>query len=528
MDDRLLEIRRRLHDDFEYYSENALKIRTKAGEIAPLALNDAQRILHEAIEKQIKERGFVRVIILKGRQQGLSTYVGGRLYFTVSQNKARKAMVVTHHADSTRALFDMTQRYHDKCPDILKPSTKYSSRRELSFDKLDSSYVVATAGGDSVGRGETLTDLHASEVAFWQKSKAKEIWNGLEQAVPKTPGTAIFVESTANGVSGIFYDLWCGAVEGKNDYVPVFIPWFLSPEYREPVPEGFKRTPDEEDLVAQYGLDDEQLMFRRIKVAKNGVDLFKQEYPCCPQEAFLTTGRPVFNPDQLQRLLDAATAPIKLLAYTKADESFGTWEEHPRGELALYREISPTDQYYIGADTAMGVRGGDWSVATVLDSKKRHVATLRCQVHPDYFAEMLYSLGCLFNMANICPENNNHGILTCVRLSKDFNYPYVYTEVVVDKLTDKETIKIGFSTNVKSKPFIIDKLRAAFRENEIETQDRTTIQELLTYIVTETGNMEAEEGCHDDTVIALALANHIHEGAFKPIPNQSSYYVEMI
>ena len=100
--------------------------------------------------------------------------------------------------------------------EILRPHTKYSSRRELSFDIMDSSYVAATAGGDSVGRGETLTHVHASELAFWPKSTAEEIWNGLAQAVPNTNGTAIFIESTANGVSGIFYDLWRGAVEGKT------------------------------------------------------------------------------------------------------------------------------------------------------------------------------------------------------------------------------------------------------------------------------------------------------------------------
>ena len=118
---------------------------------------------------------------------------------SVSQNKARKAMVITHTADSTRALFDLTKRLHENCPDILKPHTKYSSRRELSFDVLDSSYIVATAGGDAVGRGETLSHCHASELAFWPKSTAEEIWNGLAQAVPNEPNTAVFIESTANG-----------------------------------------------------------------------------------------------------------------------------------------------------------------------------------------------------------------------------------------------------------------------------------------------------------------------------------------
>ena len=131
MDQKLRQVRKRLATDFEFYSRSSLKIRTKAGDIRPLALNAAQKILDDAVNKQMASEGKVRVIILKARQQGLSTYVGGYLYFSVSQQKARKALILAHQADSTRALFDMVQRYHQHCPEILKPHTKYSSRREL-------------------------------------------------------------------------------------------------------------------------------------------------------------------------------------------------------------------------------------------------------------------------------------------------------------------------------------------------------------------------------------------------------------
>jgi len=523
MDKRLKQIRKRLYDDFEFYSKSALKIRTKDGDIQPLKLKPAQVILQDAVDKQMATDGKVRIIILKARQQGLSTHVGGYLYFSVSQRRACKAMVVTHHSDSTRALFDMTKRYHDNCPELLKPHTKYSSRRELTFDVLDSSYVVATAGGESIGRGETLTHVHASELAFWQKSTAAENWNGMTQAVPNKKGTAIFVESTANGVSGIFYDLWKGAVDGTNGYVPVFIPWFLDPEYREPVPENFERTPEEEDLCEKYDLDDEQLMFRRRKIAQNGIDLTRQEYPAEPEEAFLTSGRPVFNPEGLQESLGTAEEPKKRLAL-EGDE----WLENVRGELTLYKTIDPGEQYTIGADVAMGVRGGDYSVAQVLDSKKRQVATYRSRVHPDYFATVLYKLGEFFNMAFIIVENNSHGILTCTRLGKDMAYPHFYTEIQVDKLTEKETLKLGFTTTSKTKPLIIDELRACAREGEIELNDKTTIREMLTYIVTPSGGMEAEAGCFDDCVMSLALANHIHEGAWEPIQSTDDYYIEMV
>lgn len=523
MDKKLQQIRKRLFNDFPFYAKSALKIRTKEGDIAPLDLNPAQQILQDAVSKQIASEGKVRVIILKARQQGLSTYTGGYLYYAVSQQPARKAMVVTHHSDSTRALFDMTKRFHENCPEILKPHTKYSSRRELSFDVLDSSFVVATAGGDSVGRGETLTHVHASELAFWNKSTAQDIWNGLIQAVPNTKGTAIFVESTANGVTGVFYDLWKGAVEGTNGFIPVFIPWFTDPDYREPVSKSFERTPDEEDLAEKYDLDDEQLMFRRRKIAQNGIDLFNQEYPAKPEDAFLNTGRPVFNPEQLTKCLDDAKDVKERLAL-EADE----FVFNRRGELTTYINHDPGEQYVVGADVAMGVRNGDYSVAQILDSKKRQVATWRGQVHPDYFAEVLYALGTYYNEAFICVENNSHGILTCTRLGKDMAYPNFYTEVQHDKITDRETVKLGFSTTAKTKPLIIDQLRAAMREGEIELNDKTTIREMLTYIVTESGAMEAEASCFDDCVISMALANYVHEGAWEPVDVPEELYLEMV
>lgn len=523
MDQKLLDVRKRLLSDFEYYAKHALKIRTKEGEIKPLILNEAQQRLLDAITKQYENEGRVRVIILKARQMGLSTVVGGYLYWWISQHTAQKGLVITHHSDSTKALFDMTKRFHEQCPEILKPSTSYSSRKELKFSVLDSSYVVATAGGEGIARGETITQAHLSELAFWSPSTAKDNLNGILQAIPNTKGTAIFIESTANGVSGAFYEMWKGAMEGTNGFIPVFIPWYVQDEYREPVPKKFERTPEEEELVKKYGLDNQQLMFRRKKVAQNGIDLFVQEYPSNAEEAFLTSGRPVFNPQQLQEMVDKAKSPVQRLNLVGEE-----WVENIRGELTLYDKIAPGENYYIGADVGMGVRGGDYSVAQILDSKKKLVGTYRAVVHPDYYATVLYHLGYLFNEAKIVVESNNHGILTCTRLGKDLAYPNFYTEVQYDKLTDRETVKLGFYTNVKSKPLIIDQLRASMREREMDIHDKTTLREMLTYVVDDNGSMNAEDGCHDDCVISLALANHIHEGRFTPIEVTEEFYITPI
>lgn len=521
--DAMRKVRLRLKEEFPFYSQTALKIRTKKAKVEPFVLNEAQHILEEAIEKQMAETGRVRIIILKGRQQGMSTYVGGWLYHKVSQSQAQKAIVVTHKSDSTTALFNMTKRYHENVPEILKPSTSYSSKRELVFDKLDSSYMVATAGGEGIARGETITHAHLSELAFWKESIAKENLNGLLQSIPDEEGTAVFIESTANGVTGPFYEMWKGAVEGTNGYLAVFVPWYLQTEYRKKAPEGFVKTPEEQELADQYRLDDDQLYWRRLKVNQNGLDMFKQEYPCEPDEAFLTTGRPVFDVEYLTKRIASSLGPIQRKGLILEE-----WEDHPQGELLIYHHHDPGETYYIGADVAMGVRDGDYSVAQVLDSQKRQVAVWRGHVHPDYYAEVLYRLGMYYNRGKIAVENNNHGLLTVNLLYKQWEYPNVYLNVVEDKITDVDTPKLGFRTDVKTKPMIIDGLRASMRVGEIELNDKVTMQEMLTFVVKESGKLEAEEGNHDDTVMSLAIANHIHEGVWKPIEITPDFYLEAI
>jgi len=523
MDQKLIAVRKRLREDFEFYAASSVKIRTKKGEVRPLKLNTVQKKLDALLTKQYEAEGKVRVIILKARQQGLSTYTSGRLYFRLSQMPAKKGLVVAHKADSTKSLFDMYQRIHAEMPEVLKPSTRYSSRKELVFDKLDTGLMVATAGGDGVVRGETITHCHLSEVAFWPKATASDNLNGLMQSIPNERDTEVLVESTANGMSGVFYDLWQGAVAGTNGFIPFFSPWFDSPEYRVPVPEGFERTYEEEELVLTYGLDDEQLMFRRQKIAQTGREAFQQEYPSNADEAFIASGRPVFNPEQLQELLRDAPAPIARMAVEER-----VVREHPRGELLVYRAHDPAEVYTIGADVGMGVRNGDYSVAQILDSNRVQVGVWRGQVHPDYFADILEALGYHYNTARVAVENNNHGILTAVRLGRDKAYPNTYTQVQEGNLDNKETISIGFRTDVRTKPLIIDRLRASLREREITVNDPATLREMLTYIVTEEGKMEAEEGCHDDTVMSLAIANHLHEGKFVPVTVTDDYYIDAI
>lgn len=528
-EEQLAAIRARFAKDFPFYAKHCLKIRTKDGTISPFVLNPVQLRLWAQVKAQLETTGKVRIIGLKARQQGFSTFVAALQTWWLTFHKAQKGLVLAHTADSTQALFDQYKRFYDNLPEAVKPATKYSSRHELVFSDLDSGMKVSTAGGKGVVRGDTITVMHLSEVAFWPETFAKSNFGGLIKAMPNAPGTLCFIESTANGMTGVFKDLWDGAVSGTNEFQPFFSAWHESAEYRRPVPAYFKRTPDEEKLADEFNLDDEQLVWRRFEIGRDGLDMFHQECPAFPDEAFLATGAPVFEPKLLHPLINPPREPVS--RWLVGD---GSIDRNSAGELHVFHDYedphtglrsltSPSEVYVIGADVGMGIRGKDYSVAQVLDSHGRQVASWRGYVHPDHFAKILNTLGLYYNGAMINVERNNHGLLTCVKL-RDLYYPNLYTEVTEGALDDRESIAIGTYTTERNKPLIIDKLRAALRDGSIKILDPTTVREMLTYVVTQSGRMEADGDAHDDTVMALAHAWHIHDGVWTPCEIPESLY----
>lgn len=291
-------IRLKLKDDFIHYAEKCLKIRSKEGEIKPFTLNKAQQYIHEKIEDQKRRTGKVRALILKGRQQGCSTFVGGRYYHLTTHNFGTQTFILTHELGATDNLFKMAKRFQENTPEVVRPSVSTNNSKELIFGTLDSGYKLGTAENKSVGRSSTIQLFHGSEVAFW--ANAAEHAKGIMQAVPDVPGTEIILESTANGVGNYFHQQWQKAESGISDFLAIFVPWFWQDEYASRVREGFVLTPYELDLKAQYGLTDEQISWRRRKIidlSVNGVDgekAFAQEYPCNSNEAFQLTGENSF------------------------------------------------------------------------------------------------------------------------------------------------------------------------------------------------------------------------------------------
>lgn len=279
--------RQRLKDDLEFYSRNCLKIRTKSGKVAPFVFNKAQHYIHDRLEDQRRTTGKVRALILKGRQQGCSTYIGARFYHGSTWRKGIRTFILTHEDQATQNLFEMVNRYHEHCPVQVRPSTGAANAKELFFDKLDSGYKVGTAGTKGVGRSSTIQLFHGSEAAFWPHADTHAA--GILQAVPDEDDTEVILETTANGVGNLFHQKWRDAEAGIGEFIAIFVPWFWEPGYTRD--EQIEYTAEEREYAALYNLTMGQMAWRRNKIAElKDPILFKQEYPATASEAFQMSG----------------------------------------------------------------------------------------------------------------------------------------------------------------------------------------------------------------------------------------------
>lgn len=279
-----------LTNELNFYSRHCLKIVDKAGEVRPLIFNKAQEYIHYQLEKQRKSTGMVRAIILKGRQQGCTTYIQARYFHKTNFRSNISAYVLAHQVESTIKIFGMAQRFRRNLPLDLQQPLEKDTERAMVMEN-GSGYSVGTAGSAQIGRGMTVQLFHGSEVAFYEN--ADELSIGLMQTVADVPGTELIFESTANGPGNFFYDLVNGAIAGKNGFILIFIPWYWQDEYRDVV--GLKEV-DLDDPEQKYweayqkdGLTLEHLAWRRRKIASLGGHVWKfvQEYPFNPEEAFV-------------------------------------------------------------------------------------------------------------------------------------------------------------------------------------------------------------------------------------------------
>lgn len=491
----------------------------------PFFLNDVQHEFMDTLNKAISdyEAGNITdisLLVLKGRQQGFTTLVTAYQLSCSILNRNFQGFTLADKSDNSEAIFQNKAKFpYSQLPDALKPTEKFNNRKQLLFEKINSSWAVDTATKD-VGRSRTVNFFHGSECAFWKDGIAP-IQGALGEAFTKN--CIKIYESTANGYND-YQKMWDSGV-----HINCFYEWWKTKEYRisfrnEEVLQDFLHSIATKKgwiwdrlrwLFDSKGLDAEQLYWYWNKYEKYlDKDLIKQEYPCTPQEAFLLSGKNVFDTAVILERLSRLQKPLKV-GYFRYDYdglriSNIRWVNDRSGYIKIYQlpNTPAFTEYCIGGDTAG--EGSDFFVADVIDAKTgEQVAHLRQQFDADLYTKQMYCLGRYYRDALIGIEANfdSYPIMELQRLG----YPKQYAREAQDTYTGKTEKRFGFKTTSLTRPTAISRLIEIVREHCDTINDKETLEELLTIVRNEKGRIEAPEGGHDDQMMSLAIAHQIRE-----------------
>lgn len=527
----------KLRNDKRWYIENFLLIRDKNARIIPFKLNKAQKIVMEKIEEDISNNKPKRYIVLKARQMGLSTLFESLIFQDTANNENKNSLIIAHEEAASSNLFQMSKLYYENLPDLIRPMKKYSNGKVLAFENpetdekaksknpgLRSKISIATAGAGEVGRSATIHNLHVSELAFFPDPKTTML--GLLQSVPDVANSMVVLESTANGVGDFFHEMWQKSERGENEFTAIFLPWFIEEGYTRQFSsdadkqqlydevntigydsKGNEVKTYELELMQKFDLTLEQLNWRRYTIAnkcQGDEEFFMQEYPSTPEEAFISSGRPKFSIKTLKKYQTLSKIPKS--GYLHYDSS-GIVEffEDEKGYVSIWQHPERDKFYCIGADVAEGLSHGDYSAATVCDSESFDIVALwHGHIDPDLFGIELIKLGKYYNDAYLGVENNNHGLTTLSVLKRE-EYWNLFFSKSYDRIADSITQKVGWTTSLKTKPLMIDKLAEFVREMYLGIYSDLIIGEMFTYVIEDNGKTNAQSGCFDDTVIATAI-----------------------
>ena len=525
-----------LLEEVKKYPEKLIELEfvvvDKNQQTMPFFLNEVQyefiKVLNKA--KDDFEKGLITdisLLILKGRQQGFTTLVTAYQLSCSILNRNFQGFTLADKSDNSEAIFQNKAKYpYSQLPDTLKPTEKFNNRKQLLFEKINSSWAVDTATKD-VGRSRTVNFFHGSECAFWKDGIAS-IQAALGEAFTKN--CIKIYESTAKGYND-YQKMWDSGV-----HINCFFEWWKTKKYRITIPteemkeEFIKNIDSKTDWIftrLKWLRDDKKLEIEQLywyyKKYEGYIDkeLIKQEYPCTPREAFLLSGANVFDTEKLLKRIDELKRPLKTgyfpYQYDGNKITDIKWVNDKNGYINIYEvPNSPkTTKYCIGGDTAG--EGSDYFTAHVLDAKTgKQVAVLKHQFDADLYVKQIYCLGKYYSTPTQygTKEEALIGIETNfdsfpIRELTRLGYMNQYVREKIDEYTGKTEKRFGFKTTSITRPTIISSLIEMVREHTELLNDKDTLEELLTIVRNEKGRIEAPEGGHDDQMMGLAIAYEI-------------------
>jgi hypothetical protein len=467
-------------------------------------------LIHE-VERQYNEGKPVRIIVLKARQLGISTISAGLVFLWSFIRKGTTGLIIAHESDISQSLFEKTQINWENWPFAPLYTPKNMSMSRMTWGETHSTIKIASAKNVKSGRGRTIHILHGSECAYWDE--AETLMVGLNQTIPRSHGTIVIMESTANGVGGWFYDEWHKAVAGESDFIPLFFPWFRHYQYSLPAyTVDINRLSRIEKNLLSLGATKENLEWRRWAIKNlchNDEEYFKQEYPATPEEAFLTSGTNVFPAYHLQQCYDQKKGAVGEIILTPSGKY--EFRSSPNGPFTMFRTPSADHDWgqYVVAGDPTHTTFGDRACIQVLSARTfEQVGVWHGHIDPINFADELMKLGYYYNTATVNTEVDGPGYATVGRLTS-MGYPKLWQHRWADKSPGKiSTVNLGWLSNYQRKHWAINMVKWLLSEESILIHDPETHKQMRDYaVLSDVGAMgNGSPRGFDDAVMALAIA----------------------
>ncbi len=464
--------------------------------VVPMHLTALQRkyIARKRLARMKGKPG--RYLLLKYRRGGFTTLEQSASYKVWCTEARSQVVTLAHSMASTKRIFRMVNLMHEYDP--RSPMLASESKSQLESAENGALFFIGTAGSTGFGRGDTLQRVHGSEVSKWchqDEERVADLVAGLTEAASQGE---VVLETTPDGIE-YFAKQYKDAKAGLNDWTPLFLAWFDDPLNRAAPgdydPEEIRETLTDREkfLIDLHGLDMAQIAFRRAKV-RELKKLFPQEYPERLEESFLASAKGYFDAELMNEIARTADPPVSV-----GDLNLPG--------LTIWKQPVMGDRYVIGADCAEGLADGDYSCAVVIHPKTMSVvARFHARIGPREYARALKKIAGLYGNAMIGPEREaTCGGEVITHLCSTYGYSNVYAFAELSK-AGKRQKRLGWSTNASTRSRILEDLRDALESGELTTNDTLFAAEAKVFEDDGTGHFEARSGCHDDVVMATAIA----------------------
>ncbi len=511
--------------------DNLYFIITKDGKKEPFTMNRAQ--LHFFLNYLVTPgKIYHRHVILKARQLGFTTFIDIFILDEILFNTNKEGIIIAHKVQDATEIFDKKIDFaiRNMAPDVKGAFFKinHNSARKIQVvvDYGPEQGSTSSIAVSVSGRSGTYHLVHISEFAkmcVLFPKRAEEVETGTFPTVPFDG--FIFIESTAEGMAGRFYEIFNERWNSRDKITPQlsqvqFMPHFYNWQYDDmemkkiadtiPTSQMDECEIDWGEYQKENNLTDLEITYYYMKWqqfgGKGGTDAvkkLKQEYPTTPEEAFLSTGQSYFPIAKVASLLQRTQPGMKgeLIVNDKGEPEF---IQSSSGNFEMFKKPELGTKYIIGGDTSEGLAHGDAQVLYVLNHKTEECDGLyRSQVSPDELANEAYKLGKFYNWALLAIEVNKDGLWVNDALEK-MGYINLYARKVFDDITQKITKFFGWKTTSSTRPFSLAALKAVFLRKD-GGFPAALLNEMFTFIRNVKGKPEAMDKKRDDVVMAAAI-----------------------